>query len=173
MWYHACFYNTSKFKRSQYKTNVMHFSFNLMRIKGLYMDRALLAHPQEALHKRHLVYCVRIMSVAVLWHGCSETATVPQPTVIFCEAPPEDEQVMLETCRGLWFSINWMKSASRWFQYTDILWCTVSKTLSLRERSVLCPAPNGVTSEKLLTFINTARTSKLEKWMSTGRKNYK
>jgi hypothetical protein len=23
------------------------------------MFRALLAHPQEALHKRHLVYCVR------------------------------------------------------------------------------------------------------------------
>jgi hypothetical protein len=27
------------------------------------MFRALLAHPQEALHKQHLVYCVRIMSV--------------------------------------------------------------------------------------------------------------
>jgi hypothetical protein len=26
---------------------------------------------------------------------------------------------------------NWIKSASRWFHYTDILWCTVSKTLSL------------------------------------------
>jgi hypothetical protein len=32
-------------------------------------------------------------------------------------------------------SINWMKSASRWFHYTDILWCTVSKTLRKR-RSV-------------------------------------
>jgi hypothetical protein len=48
------------------------------------MFRALLAHPQEALHKRHLVYCVRLMSV-----GCG--------TVV---APPEDEQVKLETCRG-------------------------------------------------------------------------
>jgi hypothetical protein len=47
----------------------------------------------------------------------------------FSGAPPEDEQVILETCRSLWFSINWKKSASRWFQYTDILWCTVSKTL--------------------------------------------
>jgi hypothetical protein len=45
------------------ETNVMHLSFNLLRIKGLYMFRALLAHPQEALHKRHLVYCVRVMSV--------------------------------------------------------------------------------------------------------------
>jgi hypothetical protein len=60
------------------------------------MFRALLAHPQEALQKWHLVYC-------------SETATVPQPTDIIrtqytkclCAAPPEDEQVMLETCRRL------------------------------------------------------------------------
>jgi hypothetical protein len=35
----------------------------LLRIKGLYMFRALLAHLQEALHKRHLVYCVHVMSV--------------------------------------------------------------------------------------------------------------
>jgi hypothetical protein len=31
------------------------------------MFRALLARPQEALHKRHLVYCVRVMSV-----GCTK-----------------------------------------------------------------------------------------------------
>jgi hypothetical protein len=31
----------------------------LLRIKGLYMFRELLAHPQEALHKQHLVYCVQ------------------------------------------------------------------------------------------------------------------
>jgi hypothetical protein len=85
----------------------MHFSFNLLRIKGLYMFRALLAHPQEALHKRHLVYCVRIMSV-----GCG--------TVCGTVA------VSLQPCH--WFSINWMISASRWLHYTDILWCTVSKT---------------------------------------------
>jgi hypothetical protein len=47
-----------------------------------------------------------------------------------CANPPEDEQVMLETCRCLWFSINWMESASRWYKYTDILSCTVSITLS-------------------------------------------
>jgi hypothetical protein len=33
------------------------------------MFRALLAYPQEAFHKRHLVYCVRVMSV-----GCATTA---------------------------------------------------------------------------------------------------
>jgi hypothetical protein len=33
-------------------------------------------------------------------------------------APPEDGHVMLETCtRGLLFSINLMKIASRWFHY--------------------------------------------------------
>jgi hypothetical protein len=59
---------------SQYnETNVKHLSFSLLRIKDLYMFRALLAHPQEALHKRHLVYCVRIMSV-----GCDTVAVSVQ-----------------------------------------------------------------------------------------------
>jgi hypothetical protein len=31
------------------ETNVMHFLCNLLRIKGLYMFRTLLAHPQESL----------------------------------------------------------------------------------------------------------------------------
>jgi hypothetical protein len=48
------------------ETNVMHFSFNLLRITGLYMFGTLLAHPQEVLHKPHLVYCVGIMSVTYL-----------------------------------------------------------------------------------------------------------
>jgi hypothetical protein len=48
------------------ETNVMNFLFNLLRIKGIYMFRALISHPQEALNKRHLVYCVRVMSV-----GCT------------------------------------------------------------------------------------------------------
>jgi hypothetical protein len=93
-----------------------HFLFNLLRIKSLYMFRTLLAHPQDALHKRHFVYCVRMSD------GCAR---------IVVSVPPEDEQVMLETCRGTWFSINWMKSVSRWFHYTDILWCTVGNALSM------------------------------------------
>jgi hypothetical protein len=64
------------------------------------MFGALLAYPQEVLYKRHLVYCVRIISV-----GCGTQYTK------FLE--------LLETCRGPWFPINWMKSASRWFHYTD------------------------------------------------------
>jgi hypothetical protein len=38
----------------------MHFSVNLLRIKGFYLFAALLSHPQQALHKFHLVYCVRV-----------------------------------------------------------------------------------------------------------------
>jgi hypothetical protein len=51
------------------------------------MFRALLAHLQEALHKQQLVYCVRIMS-AGCYQGWSGTLV------------PEDEQVVLKTCRG-------------------------------------------------------------------------
>jgi hypothetical protein len=50
------------------KTSVMHFLFNLLRIKGLYMFLALLAHPQEVLHKLQLVNCVRVMSVGCYQH---------------------------------------------------------------------------------------------------------
>src|SRR5215471_10491666 len=39
----------------------MQFLFSLLRIKGLYMFRALLAHLQEAFHKWHLVYSVRVL----------------------------------------------------------------------------------------------------------------
>jgi hypothetical protein len=109
------------------ETNVMHFSFNLLRIKGLYMFRALRVYPQDVLHKRHLVYCVS-MSVGCATSGVNLLTWHSQLTLFariipnsVCVAPPENEQVMLETCRGPWFSINWMKIASRWFQYTDNL----------------------------------------------------
>jgi hypothetical protein len=65
-----------------------------------------------------------------LWYSQLMLYACSIPSAI-CEAPSEDEQVLLETCRGPWFLINWMKSASHWFHYTDILWCTVSRTLSL------------------------------------------
>jgi hypothetical protein len=52
-------------------TNVMHFLFILLRIKDLYMFRALLSHLQEVLHKRHLVYFMRVISVGCCqaWSG--------------------------------------------------------------------------------------------------------
>jgi hypothetical protein len=60
-----------------------------------------------------------------------------QYTKCHCAELPEDEQVMLETCRGPWFLINWIKCASRWFHCTDILWCTVNKTLSKWKNSLV------------------------------------
>jgi hypothetical protein len=54
------------------------FLFNSLRFKGPYMFRALLAHPQEVLHRRHLVYCVCVMSV-----GCTRIGVeLVQPTDI-------------------------------------------------------------------------------------------
>jgi hypothetical protein len=41
------------------------------------MFRALLAGPQEAMHKRQWVYCVRIMSV-----GCGTVAVSLQPEAL-------------------------------------------------------------------------------------------
>jgi hypothetical protein len=75
------------------ETNVVHFLFSLLRIKGLNMFRALLAHLQEVLHKRQLVYWVRVMSF-----GCSQLTEHARhvPSVV-CAAPPEDE---LETCKS-------------------------------------------------------------------------
>jgi hypothetical protein len=126
------------------ETNVMHFSFSWLRTKSLYMFRALLTHPQEMLHKRYLVYCVHVMSV-----GCGTVAVKLQswnsqltlysrniPSAV-CVAPSEDEQVMLETRKGFCFSINWMKSASRWFHYTDVwLWLVFRPLVGLLEHDV-------------------------------------
>jgi hypothetical protein len=117
------------------ETNVMHYSFNLLRIKSRYLFRALLTHPQEALHKQHLVYfvrmsvgCVTIVVSLQLWHNQLTLYARNIPSAV-CEAPPEDEQVMLKICSGSWFSVNWMNSASRWFRDTGtdttlMIWST-------------------------------------------------
>jgi hypothetical protein len=47
------------------ETKFMHFLYNLLRIKGRYMFRALLAHLQEALHKRQ-VFILRVCYVSWL-----------------------------------------------------------------------------------------------------------
>jgi hypothetical protein len=71
-------------------TNVMYLLFNLLNINGLYMFRALLAHsifllvPPDSLQS----WCSQLKL-----HARNITSAV-------CVAPFEDEQVMLETCRG-------------------------------------------------------------------------
>jgi hypothetical protein len=52
----------------------MHFSFSLLRIKGIYIFRALPGQIQEVLHKRQLVYCVRVISA-----GCATITVKLQP----------------------------------------------------------------------------------------------
>jgi hypothetical protein len=61
-----------------------------------------------------------ISYIAVKLQPCHRQLTLHARNIpnAVCAGPPEDEHVMLETCRGLWFSINWMKSVSRWFHYT-------------------------------------------------------
>jgi hypothetical protein len=68
-----------------------------LRMKGFYMFRALLAHLQEALHKRHSVYCVCVMSIGSTRIGMelvqptdiSRTQYIIPSAVI--SASPEDE----------------------------------------------------------------------------------
>jgi hypothetical protein len=49
--------------------------------------RALLAHPQEVLHKRHLVYCVRVMSVGCYqdWSGTGVEDTTPTQILFYVQ----------------------------------------------------------------------------------------
>jgi hypothetical protein len=58
------------------------------------MFRALIAHPQEAPHKWHFT-AVSLQPR----HGQLTLYARNIPNAI-CAAPLEDEQVMLETCRG-------------------------------------------------------------------------
>jgi hypothetical protein len=92
------------------------------------MFRALFAHLQEALHKRYLVFRVRVMSGGCYpgWSGTSFHSNPGSSQLTYharnipsaiCVVPPDDEQVMLVTCTGHYFLINLIKSASRWFYY--------------------------------------------------------
>jgi hypothetical protein len=59
------------------ETNVMHFLFNLLRIKGLYMFWVLLAHPQEMLQSgTRYIACVLCQLAAV---GFDELETCRGP----------------------------------------------------------------------------------------------
>jgi hypothetical protein len=91
------------------------------------MFRVLLAHPQEALHKRHLVYCVHFMSVGCTRIGVElQSWCSTQYTKCRCAEPPENEQVMLE--RPL--ILNKLNKKSRGFHYTDISKQYTEKALS-------------------------------------------
>jgi hypothetical protein len=138
------------------------------------MFRELLSYPQEALHKRHLVHCVRIMSV-----GCGTTAVSLQPChsqltlyarnipSAVCVAPTDDEQVMLETCRGPWFSIIWIKSALRWFHYTD----TYPSKSHILHNPVPCwhySLKEALILDSLLWNCKTNKKNFIERYYRTG-----
>jgi hypothetical protein len=79
------------------ETNAIYFSFSSLRIKGLYMVPALLAHTQEA-------FTNGIWYIAFLkLQPCHSQLTLYARNIpnAVCVAPPEDEKVMHETCRGL------------------------------------------------------------------------
>jgi hypothetical protein len=73
-----------------------------------------------------------------------------------CAAQPADEQVMPETCRGSWFSISWMKNVSRWFHYTDMPLCTVSKTFKFT--ITVAGNPQGHVKEDTYATLNILYT---------------
>jgi hypothetical protein len=119
------------------ETNVMHFPFNLLRMS---VGRGTVAVSRQPCQGQLTLYAHNI------------------PNVI-CAAPPEDEQVMLETCRGLWFSINWMKSASRWFHYAVILSNYFKGSSSprvmgvLRQKTYFLPFPSPLTTIWWVIFL--------------------
>jgi hypothetical protein len=59
------------------------------------MFRALLAHPQEALTNSSQLAVPRLQ-----FHSNRGTLYARNIPSAVCSEPPEDEQVMLETCRG-------------------------------------------------------------------------
>jgi hypothetical protein len=128
------------------ETNVMHFLFSLLRIKCLYMFRALLVHPQEALHKQHLIYSVRVMSV-----GCNldwrSTAILVQPTDI--------TRTQYTKCRFCSTSWRWASNARNIYRllplnklnkicitFVSLYWYTVvhgKPNIKPKSLSTVCP----------------------------------
>jgi hypothetical protein len=101
------------------ETNVMHFLFSLFRIKGLCMFRALLAHLQEVRHKRHLVYCVHVMSV-----GCTRVGVE-----LTCSSSVGTAQMalgILRVCYVSWLHQGWSGTDITCTQYTKCHLCSTS-----------------------------------------------
>jgi hypothetical protein len=64
------------------------------------MFRALLIHPQKALHKRHSIYCVCVISVGCTNPGSAKLQHARNIQSAVGVTPPEDEQVIFQICRG-------------------------------------------------------------------------
>jgi hypothetical protein len=57
------------------------------------MFRALLARLQEALHKRHLVYCVRVMSVGISRIGVELVSRDTSSTTLMLASFARDRKI--------------------------------------------------------------------------------
>jgi hypothetical protein len=102
---------------------------NCLRIKGFYMFRSLLAYPQEVLHKRHFVYCVHPMSFGCIRTEVPRQSWYSQLTQharnirsAVCVMPPEDEQVILETCKS---PLILNKLNKKWITLVSLYWCNI------------------------------------------------
>jgi hypothetical protein len=64
------------------------------------MFQALLAHLQEALHKQQLVYYVGWLLPELEWNSTPTLVAASRHNMhaIYSAAPPEDKQIVLETC---------------------------------------------------------------------------
>jgi hypothetical protein len=68
---------------------------------------------------------LRACNVSWLWHvslqpcHCQLTLYASNIPNAVCTEAPEDEQVMLETCRRPWFSVNWMKKC---ITFVSVYW---------------------------------------------------
>jgi hypothetical protein len=91
----------------------MHFLIQFIENQGpLHVSSITCSSSGDA--KQTALGILRAYNVAVKlqsWHRQLTLYARNIPSSV-CVKPPEDEQVMLETCRGPWSSINWMKSAS-------------------------------------------------------------
>jgi hypothetical protein len=98
---------TSSSSHQYNENNVTHFSLNLLKIKDLCTFQALLAGPQEALHKRHSVYCVCIFCVPrtlVAFYQLQRAPTLPEcrgiPTESAASRPTEQRCAYKRSARS-------------------------------------------------------------------------
>jgi hypothetical protein len=119
--------------RHQYsKTNKMHFWYSAYHelTASTCFEHYLLIFRRCYTNNTWYIACV--LSVGFTSGDCNSypgKANTHKISSVVCATPSEDVQLVLETCRG---HNKWnTKSVSHWFYCTDILQCTVNRTLSL------------------------------------------
>jgi hypothetical protein len=131
----------------------MHFLFSLLRINGFYMFRALLAHPQEALLKRHLVYCVRVISVGRLcnasWGWAINARNMSRPLIL---NELNRQCIMLVSLYWFFFPCLWTNTALS--NFAAEAWNHATTELSLHDGGGL-----GSEQMTLVVFVVSCETA--------------